>query len=216
MITDLVLFDMDGTIVQYNSGSFQSSWDALGEAIGRKEEWDRLLRHYINKPAQYQEWFEENCRGLEGVQVESVKPVLFPPPYTPGFPECCAYLKGKGILLGLVSSGVDLVAKKIQQEVGLDFILINELLSDRKGRFTGRGRMNVHIGEKGELVKKILHQYGIRREATAFIGDHFNDIPAWQEVGYPLGMNLKDQRCYSQVKAHFTDFYQVKDFLEAA
>src|SRR3989338_8975268 len=109
---DAVLMDMDGTIVRYESSSFHSSWDAMGEAAGMKEKWDQMLAYYYprsNDPKTYREWFDANCQTLKGVSVQSVSDKIFPPPYTPGFFEFCAYFTAQKIPIGIISSGVDLV-----------------------------------------------------------------------------------------------------------
>jgi HAD superfamily phosphoserine phosphatase-like hydrolase len=213
MALDIILFDMDGTIVQYQNSPYQSSWDALGEAIGKKEEWDRLLQYYVHRPHQYQDWFEANCRDLHSLRVEEVREKLLPIPYTPGFLELCTRLQEKKIKRGIVSNGIDLITREIQREAGLDIVLANELHT-ADGYFTGTGTMHVHIAEKGTAVKRVLQQQEVSRERAAYFGDHFNDIPAWQEVALPLGMNLKDERCYAQVKAYFSDFRQAQEYLE--
>ncbi len=209
----IALFDMDGTIVQYPHSSFQSSWDAIGAAAGVAKEWDEWLRHYLNKPELYQEWFEKNCRSLEGKEVAPIMQQILPLPYTPGFREFCCYLQEHGVSLGIVSNGVNLVAKEIAKDVPLEVMLAEEVHTSN-GKFTGTGTSRLHITEKGIAVQKILRQYGLRKEEAAFVGDHFNDCPAWDEVGLPLGMNLKDQRCYARVQAHFGDFYEALDYLK--
>lgn len=213
MALELILFDMDGTIVQYNNSPYQSSWDALGEVIGKKEEWDRLLQYYVHRPHEYKDWFEANCRDLEGLQVAEVLQKLLPVPYTPGFLAFCAELKRKNIRTAIVSNGIDIIASEIQREAGIDVVLANELHAV-DGYFIGTGTLHVHIAEKGKAVQRVLSQQGISREQTAYFGDHFNDIPAWNEVALPLGMNLKDERGHAYVKAQFTDFHQARDYLE--
>ncbi len=205
------MFDMDGTIVQYNSGSFQSSWDAIGHAAGLREQWQHLLEYYLPRPELYREWFEKNCELLQGLPFASIEPSIFPPPYTPGFLEFAGYLQEQGIRKGLVSSGVDVVAQKVQQDAGLDFILVNEVhLND--GIFTGTGKINVGIADKGSLVRTLLGSYNVPKEQAVFFGDHFNDIPAWQEVGMPLGINIKSEVCHPYLQLQFDDFHEALEY----
>lgn len=213
MLPKLVIFDMDGTIVQYSSGNFQSSWDAIGFAAGKKEEWERQLEYYLPRPEQYKEWVKADCRLLTGIPVQPVAEKIFPPPYTPGFKEFCVYLKEKEVKTGIISSGVDFVAKRIQQEAGLDFIVANEV-HIKEGKFTGKGKVNVGIKDKGKCVKRAMRKYASKKEETAFFGDHFNDQEAWKEVGFPMGMNIKSERCCLFTNLDFSDFYQAKEFFE--
>ncbi len=211
MLPKLVIFDMDGTIVQYPSGNFQSSWDAIGFATGKKDEWERLMAYYLPRRERYDEWSGENCRLLAGLPVQPVFDQIFPPPYTPGFKEFCTYLDQRKIKKGIISSGVDLVAERIQQETALDFIVANEV-HVRDGKFTGGGKINVGISGKGKSVREIIQRYRVSQTETAFFGDHFNDREAWQEVGLPFGMNVKDSGGHAFVRRNFTDFYQAKEF----
>ena len=209
----LVLFDMDGTVVQYNSGSFQSSWDAIGHAAGLREQWQELLDYYLPQPERYQEWFEKNCALLRGLPFASIEPKIFPPPYTPGFLEFCGYLQKQGIHKGLISSGVDIVAQRVQRDAGLAFMVVNEVQLV-EGKFAGTGKVNVSIQDKGVQVKRLLRQYGLMKEQAVFFGDHFNDIPAWREVGMPWGMNIKDSVCLPYLELNFDDFHEAREYFQ--
>lgn len=202
----LCIFDLDGTAVQYNSGSFQSSWDAVGIASGKEEEWMRRRDYYYPKPDLYQEWFDGNCRLLAGVEVQPILDKVLPPPYTPGFLEFCAYAKSEGVKLGLVSSGVDLVANRIKEDAGLDFVVAN-MLHVTEGKFTGTGEQHVPLWGKGEIIKRYLALNRTNFKQAAYFGDHENDRGAWSRVGLRIGINLKHQDLHSQVDYSFKDFH---------
>ncbi|MBU0469844.1 MAG: HAD family phosphatase [Nanoarchaeota archaeon] len=209
----LVFFDMDGTAVRYTNSSFHSSWDALGLAVGVGEEWDRLLNYYISKPDLYEEWFDKNCRFLTGLSVAPVIKKIFPPPYAPGFLDFCSYLKDNEVSTGIISGGISLVAERIETEANLDFIIANDL-HVKDGKFTGTGTNRVSLSGKGEFVKSKLEEYKVKKEEAVFFGDHLNDIPAWKEVGLPIGMNLKDKSCYKFVQKHFKDFHEALTYFK--
>ncbi len=212
----IVFFDMDGTIVQYKESRVHSTWGALGVAAGVNEEWDRMMDHYLSLSETnnyYSEWFERNLKCLAGIPSQPVLDKILPPPYTPGFLEFCGYLERQNIKKGIISGGLDLVAGIIGKEASLDFVLVQEIYV-RGGLFTGRGKINVPLMEKGSFVKGKLAEYGLKKENAAFFGDAFNDIPAWAEVGLPLGMNAKTEQCLSAVKENFKDFYQARDYFE--
>lgn len=216
MSLKLVMFDMDGTIVQYKESRFQSTWGALGAAAGVNDEWDRLMNYYLSLPETeeyYNEWFEKNCKSLTGMLIQPILEKILPPPYTPGFLKFCDYLSRQGIKKGIISGGINLVAEFIQKEASLDFILVQELRVCN-GRFTGRGRNNVPFLGKDILIRSKLQEYNFRKEEAAFFGDNFNDVSAWREVGMPLGMNLKHESCYPAVQSHFSDFHAALKYLQ--
>ncbi len=66
----IVDFDMDGTIVNYEEGSYGSSWDAAFHALGLSEECKKLLDYYLWKKELYPEWFEKQVTMLKGRSVD--------------------------------------------------------------------------------------------------------------------------------------------------
>ena len=204
MALELVIFDMDGTIVRYD-GHFQSSWDALGAATGVGERWKELLKVYINQPDLYGEWFAKNCRCLEGKPVKPALEKILPPPYTPGFKQFCKYLKTREIKTGIISSGVNLVADYIKKEVGLDFVVVNELHIE-DGTFLGTGIEHVPLAGKYKVVKETLSTLGIPSTSVAYFGDSYFDVPVWREMGYPFGVNLISKDLAAEVWEHFSNF----------
>ena len=154
----------------------------------------------------YQEWFEGNCRLLEGIEVQPILEQIFPPPYTPGFLEFCTYLKREGICTGIVSSGVDIVANRVLQEARLDFAIAN-VLNLENGRFTGTGEQQVPLWNKGRYVDQQMLHYGTTADNTAYFGDNGNDCGAWAKGGLPIGIALKNRELQHCVDYSFRNFY---------
>ncbi len=186
-----VLFDLDGTLVRYPGVPFESSWGALGVAAGVGEEWDELLLRYRGRWELYPNWVRENAALLRGVEVARVAPALFPPPYAPGVPEAVAELRDAGYVLGIVSSGVGLVAERVREELGLSFAVANELRVE-DGRFTGEAVVHVGLGDKLAVVAREGRRRGLSLREIAFVGDHLNDIPVFRAVGYAVAYAPKD------------------------
>lgn len=92
MALELLLFDMDGTLVCYLESSFHSSWDALGFAAGKKEEWLKNVDYYYPRPELYEEWIQENCKLLKGISVGETLEKILPPPYLPGTKDFFSYI----------------------------------------------------------------------------------------------------------------------------
>ena len=187
---ELVVFDLDGTLVRYHGVEFESSWGAIAAAAGVREESERLLAEYLPRRDAYRRWVEEDAALLAGVPVSQVAAQIFPPPYARGVREAMDRLRGK-YRLGILSSGVDLVADYVKADLGLDFAFANRLLVE-DGRFTGESELVVDLWSKDEVMRRIAAEYRVRLEEICFVGDHVNDIPVMRIVGLSIAMNSKD------------------------
>ena len=213
MPLDLIILDMDGTIVKYEDGNFQSSWDALGRAAGVYDEFQKHVKRYYSHPELYQEWVDENCQLLQGMAMEPILNKIFPPPYACGFSAFMEYVKLWSAKKVIVSGGVDLISRKVMEEFGFDEVIANGV-HVAEGRFTGTGKVNVSSEGKGEIVKGIINKYGASSARTLYLGDHLNDISAWKEVGHPLGIDLKHGDCVKHVIEHHSTFFGIIGYLE--
>jgi phosphoserine phosphatase len=187
-----VIFDLDGTLVRYEGVEFESSWGAIAIAAGVGERSQELLRHYLPRRSDYAEWVARDAELLTGVDVAEVADQIFPAPYAAGVAEAVAALRGR-FRLGILSSGVDLVADWVRDDLGLDFALANHLRIEN-GRFTGGFEARVDLWAKDEALRALCGQEGVLLEEVCYVGDHLNDIPAMRIVGLAVAANPKDPR----------------------
>ncbi len=210
-----VFFDLDGTLVRYEGVAFESSWGALGVAAGVGLQWDELLARYRGRLERYPDWVRENAALLRGVPVARVLPALFPPPYAPGARDAIRELKRSGHLLGIVSSGVSLVADRVKEELGLAFAVANELLT-ADGVFTGEAVVRVGLGDKQAVVAREARRLGLSLEEIAFVGDHLNDIPVFGAVGYSIAYAPKEPEVAAAAKAVVHHFRPIPELLRGS
>ncbi len=220
MIRALV-FDMDGTIVRYETGNFHSSWDALGHTLCDIEKWDAALDKYYGRPELYHEWISHNAMLLKGAAWKDAEPVMLPagkPPYSPGVRHFFQKLDSH-FITGIISSGLQLISEFIMRDLGLTFEAGN-YLELKGGIFTGRMENRVPLWEKDKILKNKLDEYGISFTETLYVGDHENDIPALKAAGVPVLINpkppaLKFAREYNQTNppnpiriiSHFSELH---------
>ncbi len=197
-----VVFDLDGTLVRYHGVEFESSWGAIAAAAGVREESERLLAEYLPRRDAYREWVAKDAALLAGIPVKRVADRIFPPPYARGVEEAVAELRGRYIL-GILSSGVDLVADYVKEDLGFDFAFANRILV-KDGRFTGESELVVDLWGKDKVLKRIASGYGIALEEVCFAGDHMNDIPVMRIVGLSIAVNSKDEGL-SRIADHVID-----------
>lgn len=210
-----VLFDLDGTLVRYRGAAFESSWGALGTAAGVAVQWDELLARYRGRVEEYPNWVRENAALLAGIPLAQVEGALFPPPYAPGVREAVAALKRDGYLLGIVSSGVNVVADRAREELGLAFAVANELLV-ADGRFTGEAVVRVGLADKRAAVEREMRRWGLALGEVAFVGDHLNDIPVFGAVGYAIAYAPKEPQVAAAAHAVVHHFRPIPELVRAA
>lgn len=207
-----VFFDLDGTLVRYQGVDFESSWGALGVAAGLREEWDRLLSKYLGKPDRYPDWVRENAALLRGRSAKELARKLLPPPYAPGVQEAIPLLKAQGLTLGIISSGVDLVAGWVGKDLGLDFWVANELVVEGD-RFTGEAVLRVGLWDKLPVVKRVAAERGLSLDQVAFVGDHVNDIPVLKAVGLGIAYAPKEAAVGQAARAVLRHFRELPALL---
>jgi len=209
----MILYDQDGTLVKYPIEPHFSSWDALSLTFSdrKKEEWFKLRDFYIDKPKLYGEWFSKQVGMLKGLKVSEAKKVLFPIPYSKGVKEFFRDLNGEYIK-GIVSSGIDIVARKIYEEQGLDFF-VADILNTKEGVFDGTGEMPFGLHDKLDAVKKISESYHIPFRNICFVGDSFNDIPVLKKVGLPISFHPKTEGVKKNSRFVINNFRELNSIL---
>lgn len=115
-----------------------------------------------------------------------------------------------GFKLAAISTGLQYIARRIKKELKFDYILCNELIS-KKGRLTGKVRINVTHAAKGRALKKILKQMGVEPNRVISVGDSGGDIPIAKLTGYSIAFNSSDKElsAIADYNCKTTDFKEV-------
>jgi phosphoserine phosphatase len=208
---DAIVFDLDGTLVRYRGVEFESSWGAVAEAAGVSDRSRALLREYLPRPDAYAEWVSKDVALLTGVAVADVAEAVLPAPYADGVRTAIGALRGR-FRLGILSSGVDLVADWVRDDLGLDFAVANRLaIAD--GRFTGASETLVDLWQKGEAMRRLAEAYELDLSAVCFVGDHLNDVPVMEIVGLAVAANPKDDRVCAAADHVITRFDRLPELI---
>jgi phosphoserine phosphatase len=177
-----------------------------------KEASDRLVKVFLHRKTAYADWVREDAQLLAGVAVASVTAQIFPPPYADGVLDAIDQLRSR-FRLGILSSGVDLVADRVAAELGLDFAVANRLFI-QNGHFTGEGETRVDLWRKDEVLRRIAGEIGVPLSEICFVGDHINDIPVMRIVGLSIAVNPKDEVLGQAADYVVYDFAEVPILIE--
>ncbi len=209
---EAIVFDLDGTLVRYHGVAFESSWGAIAAAAGVAAAAGALVHEYLTRTEAYAEWVAKDAALLRGLAVSTVAAAVLPAPYAAGVREAVEALRGR-YRMGILSSGVDLVADSVRQDLGLDFAWANHLETE-DGRFTGRCKTHVDLWRKDEAMHRIAEEQGFPVSRVCFVGDHLNDVPVMRIVGLAIAANPKDERVRDVARHAIEDFSELPALID--
>jgi len=88
----------------------------------------------------------------------------------------------------VVSTGLNVHAQLVQAELGLDWIIANELLFE-DGHATGVARERVPEGGKGQIVEQLQSEFGLPPADCLAVGDGASDAAMFTRVRIGVAVN---------------------------
>ena len=180
----LASFDMDGTVLEHNS-----SWVAIHRHFGTEHEGAASLRLYTEGKIDYREFMRRDISSWpKGVTKGEIAGVLSGYKLRREAPKVFEELRGRGIKTALVTSGIDMLAKDVAQNLGIDYWLANGLQFDRRGKLLPHGIGRVDPTRKDVAYGRLLSKIGIPARETLAVGDTIYDLAFLKSAG--LGFML--------------------------
>ena len=169
----LVALDMDGTLVDV-----ASSWRVVHDHFGDHN--DEGLRRFLANQIDDEEFIRMDVRvwwrHAPDLTVDDLERILAPVPLMPGAAELIDGIHARGARTAIVSGGLDLLARRIARELGIEVALANGLRVHADGRLTGEGIVRVPIHGKEGVLAQLQKQLGVRPEETASVGNSEIDV----------------------------------------
>jgi phosphoserine phosphatase len=178
-----VIFDLDGTLTPV-----RSVWQYIHERLGV---WDgKARRHQAEFEAgriSYGEFCARDAACWKGLPERSLREIADTIPYREGALDCVRVLQRAGCVVGVVSTGLSLLADRVRDEFGIAFTMANRLVS-RGGMITGEVKVNLEHGRKEEAVDLFCDQFGVEAEQVITVGDSEGDICMFRRTGYSVAV----------------------------
>jgi phosphoserine phosphatase len=180
----LALFDLDGTLT-----TEKSAWEYIHRRLGVWEgKAEKFQEAFLRGDITYDEFCRLDAAIWMGMRVSEVKKILSGISFHSGAEELLGYLKNRGVKLGLISSGLALLAEEIRGRFGFDYAVANELEAE-DGLLTGEIRIHVHYDQKAEWVEEARRIFRAGRDETFAVGDSSGDIPMFRACGFSIAFN---------------------------
>jgi len=187
-LTDYRLFvtDMDSTLITIEC------IDEIADMQGLKPEVAEITEAAMRGELDFCESLTRRVALLAGLPVAALERVFSERlKLNPGAEALIAGLKQAGIITVLVSGGFTYFTERLQQQLGFDYAVANELEIE-DGRLTGRVKGEVVDGEvKRRTLLRVCQQRGFTADRVIAAGDGANDLPMLTEAGVGIAYHAK-------------------------
>lgn len=198
----LVALDMDGTLVDVSS-----SWRVVHDHFGDHN--DEGLRRFLANEIDDREFIRSDVRiwrrHAPDLSVFDLEAILARVPLMPGAPELIRGVRERGARTAIISGGIDLLARRIAKDLGIDVALANGLRVTAHGRLTGEGIVRVPIHGKQEVLAMLQRQLGVRPEETAAVGNSEIDVGLFRRSRVGIAFLPEDDAVRQAATAVVTD-----------
>ncbi|HUD72335.1 MAG TPA: HAD-IB family phosphatase [Dongiaceae bacterium] len=184
-----LLFDLDGTLTPV-----RSVWQHLHERLGL---WDaHAVRHqeaFLRGRLTYEEFCRRDAAHWKGMPVARLRAFTDRIPYRRGARAAIAAARGRGAVVGVISTGLTLLADRAHRELGLDWSVANHL-AVRGGRFSGAVAIRVRHGAKDAAVDRFCRRFRLDPAEVISIGDSDGDISMFARTGLSVAFQPATRR----------------------
>ncbi len=185
----LALFDLDGTLTKE-----RSVWEYIHQRLGVWNGWaEKYQEAFLKGEIDYTKFCQLDAAMWRGLEVSQVEQILQDIPLQDGLEDFLNYLRGHGVKLGIISSGLSLLADLFRKRYHFEYAMANEL-EIAAGRLTGGIKINVYYDRKKEWVEEAMRQFSVKPEEIMAVGDSHGDIEMLQMVGLPIAFNSSSTR----------------------
>ncbi len=194
----LVVFDMDGVLADA-----ESSWVFVHRRFGVNN--DHSLEAYLRGEIDDLEFIRRDIRlWMEKdheLTVSKIQDILLDVPLMPGARETVKTLRDRGIKTAIVSAGIDLLAERIADELGVDVDIANGLITDNRGRLSGEGILRVKLMDKGDSVSEVAARLDVPQGQVVSVGNSRYDVTMFDRSGMGIAFMPSDDHVRNNADA---------------
>ncbi len=184
-----VMFDLDGTLTPV-----RSVWRHLHEHLGLWETGASRHRDAFERgEIDYDTLCALDAARWKGMAEADLRAITDRIPYRPGARECVEFLGRSGLRVGVISTGLTLLAERVHRDLDLAYTIANRLVA-KKGRLTGEVKVNVQHRRKDEAVDLFCNQFGVPPAQVIAVGDSDGDISMFERCGFSVAFRPESRR----------------------
>jgi len=197
----LIFFDMEGVIFETgikeeSPGVSASFWAVIARHLGEKaiaeEEKGKEMWHK-KEFKNYLDWmvYSIEIHKKHGLRMKDFYDTIHKVPFMKGAKETFAELHKRGYKAAIISGGFKNQANRAIRELGIEhvFAACEYFFDDKTGKLVGWNLLPCDYEGKIDFMELMMHEYKLKPEQCAFVGDGVNDIPLAKEVGVSIAFN---------------------------
>lgn len=169
-------------------------WLELHKKFGTLEEGIKLTEKYLHK--NYEKLVEEVVVKLwKGKDTKPYYELVNSLEYLPGVEKVFKHIKKQDWISAIISASSIDVARRVQQDFGVDHLFTNELVI-KNGKVSGEFIWPIGAGnhKKAEIIRHLCKDLRIKPKEVIYIGDSETDIEAFKEVGLSIAFNSSSEQ----------------------
>jgi phosphoserine phosphatase len=201
---ELIVFDMDGVLTD-----ILSSWKYIHDYFNTSNE--KSVNEYLQGKIDDMEFIRRDAslwqKNNKPIKKEKLVEILADVPLMNGAKNCIVLLKQKNIKTAIVSAGLDILAERVANQLGIDHVFSNGIKTDENGFLNNEGIIGVKLMHKDHAVEKLAEQLKLPLSSVATVGNSCFDIPMFEISGLGIAFNPEDD-C---VKEHADVVVEGKD-----
>ena len=194
----LVVFDMDGTLLQA-----RSCWAQIHDHFGTDN--SDMLKLYVENKISDQEfvradintWEEKSNVKVDEKYVNSILDKIEP---IDGAEELVAGLHNNGIETIFLTGGIQFLADKWAKQWNMKKPLANDLIDGEDGHLMVNVRASGHA--KGPVMNQLLKKMKLSKENVAAVGDTVVDLPMFERAGLSIAVNTEQKNVFENADYH--------------
>ena len=179
ILRKLAVFDMDGTLLEK-----KSSWATLNRAFGTSQVGYRGLDLYKRGLIKYPQFMKRDIDSWpENTTKDEIERILTDYKIRFDTKETLQRLKEQDYEISMLSGGIDILARKVAMELGIQEWRANGLAFDEDGRLLRRGLCRVEPSKKHLILKQMIREKMVEKKDTIAVGDSLFDVSMLTEAG---------------------------------
>ncbi len=182
----LISMDMDSTLLAIES------IDEIADMHNVKPQVSAITQSTMRGEISFAESLIRRTALLEGLPQEALQKVYDERVrLSLGAEKMLQRMQSAGIKTMVISGGYTFFTDRIKDRLGLDYAFANTF-EVQDGKLTGRVLGNI-IGSsgKGEILKRIRDELGLRKDQVIAVGDGANDLKMLEESGVGIAFHAK-------------------------